>query len=283
MPKAKPKKTVVIYHASCPDGFGAAWAAWKKFGSRAEYRAVSHSDKPLALRGKEVYFLDLVYRPAAMHRIVKAARKVVAVDHHVTAKDSVKLAQESLYDMRHSAATLAWQYFHPGKPMPRLLKHIEDEDLWKFKLPGTKAVNARLELLDFDFKEFDKVVRDFEKPAGRKKFIQEGELLAAYRTRMVRRLIQENAILVKFLGYRTLAINANRPFGSEIGNALCKMLPPIGIIWHESPAGLSVSLRSNGAVDVSKIAQHFGGGGHKAAAGFNLPRDSKKPWTYIKQ
>lgn len=276
----KSKKIAVIYHASCPDGFGAAWAAWKKFGSRADYYPVAHSEKPLSLRGKEVYFLDLAYKPEAMRLVLKEAAKVVVVDHHVSAEASVKLAQEYVYDLDHSGSVLAWKYFHPGKPLPRLLAHIEDEDLWKFKLPQTTAVNARLELLNFNFKELDKAVRDFEKPALRKKFIAEGKLLGAYRTRMVRRLIEENAVPVRFLGYRIFAINAARPFTSEIGNALCKMRPPLAIVWQEKKKNLAVSLRSDGTVDVAKIAERFGGGGHKAAAAFNLPAGSKKPWTY---
>jgi hypothetical protein len=28
------KKTIILYHLDCPDGFGAAWAAWKKFSSK---------------------------------------------------------------------------------------------------------------------------------------------------------------------------------------------------------------------------------------------------------
>jgi len=274
------KKIAVIYHAACPDGFGAAWAAWRKFGSRAEYHAVSHSDRPLPLRGKEVYFLDLVYPPEAMRRAIAAARKVVVIDHHVSAKDSVALAPESVYDMEHSGAYLAWNYFHPGTPVPRLLLHVEDEDLWKFKRAHTSAVNARLELLDFDFKAWDAVIRKFEQPAFRKKFIQEGGLLRAYRTRMVRRLIEENAVPVRFLGYRVLAVNGARPFVSEIGNELCRREPPLGIVWQEKPGRLAVSLRSDGTVDVAEIAARFGGGGHKAAAAFSLPLKASKPWTY---
>jgi nanoRNase/pAp phosphatase (c-di-AMP/oligoRNAs hydrolase) len=34
-----------------------------------------------------------------------------------------------------------------------------------------------------------------------------------------------------------------------------------------------VSLRSKGDFDVSAIAKRFGGGGHKNAAGFNIPKD----------
>ena len=33
---------VVIYHANCNDGFGAAYSAWKLLGNRAEYHAASH-------------------------------------------------------------------------------------------------------------------------------------------------------------------------------------------------------------------------------------------------
>ena len=32
----------VIYHADCTDGFGAAYAAWKQLGNRAEYHACKH-------------------------------------------------------------------------------------------------------------------------------------------------------------------------------------------------------------------------------------------------
>ena len=37
-------KTAVIYHASCPDGFGAAWAAHCVLGQRAQYLPMNHGD-----------------------------------------------------------------------------------------------------------------------------------------------------------------------------------------------------------------------------------------------
>ena len=36
--------TSVIYHASCPDGFGAAWAAHRVLGERAQYLPMNHGD-----------------------------------------------------------------------------------------------------------------------------------------------------------------------------------------------------------------------------------------------
>lgn len=42
----------------------------------------------------------------------------------------------------------------------------------------------------------------------------------------------------------------------------------VSILIKEEPDKVSVNLRSSGAVDVSAIAQNFGGGGHARAAGF---------------
>src|SRR3989344_3757446 len=36
------KKIAVLYHGGCPDGFGGAYAAWKKFGNMAEYIPLKH-------------------------------------------------------------------------------------------------------------------------------------------------------------------------------------------------------------------------------------------------
>ena len=35
-------KPLVIYHANCADGFGAAFAAWRKLGDEAEYVPMDH-------------------------------------------------------------------------------------------------------------------------------------------------------------------------------------------------------------------------------------------------
>ena len=50
------------------------------------------------------------------------------------------------------------------------------------------------------------------------------------------------------------------------------MIPGVDVsaLIKEEPDKVSVNLRSRGAVDVSKIAQTFGGGGHARAAGFKV-------------
>ena len=52
---------VVIYHANCNDGFGAAYGAWKLLGNRAEYFACKHGDAPPDVKGKRVVILDFSF------------------------------------------------------------------------------------------------------------------------------------------------------------------------------------------------------------------------------
>ena len=42
---------LLIYHKDCTDGFGAAYAAWKLLGNRAEYHASKHGNPPPDVNG----------------------------------------------------------------------------------------------------------------------------------------------------------------------------------------------------------------------------------------
>ncbi|MBM3257378.1 MAG: hypothetical protein FJY98_03610 [Candidatus Liptonbacteria bacterium] len=271
------KKILIIYHGDCPDGFSGAWAAWKKFGNKAEYFG-ARRDEPLPdVRGREVYCIDFTPEPAAaVEKMVKEAAHVVLIDHHLSAKPKMELAPEFWFSLEHSGAVLAWEYFFPKKPVPTLLKYIEDVDLWKFKLPYSRELSAYMILHDFDFKTWDKLNKEYAGAKSRAHAVKGGTMVLRYKQRIVEDMI-EKAQLVKFEGYKVLAVNSSA-LESEIGHALAKKKPPFGIVWREEKNSIKFSLRSEGKVDVSKIAEKYGGGGHKAASGFNLPLGSKLPW-----
>ena len=75
----------VIYHANCSDGFGAAWAAWKLLGERAEYHAAKHGDIPPDVRGKNVVVLDFSYSNAITKQLAQSAKNFLIIDHHKSA------------------------------------------------------------------------------------------------------------------------------------------------------------------------------------------------------
>ncbi len=61
-------KPLVIYHANCADGFGAAFAAWLKFGDEAEYVPFKYGEDGMRFKTlfqlgdpkRDIYILDFV-------------------------------------------------------------------------------------------------------------------------------------------------------------------------------------------------------------------------------
>ncbi|MBI2406516.1 MAG: hypothetical protein HYV25_02955 [Candidatus Harrisonbacteria bacterium] len=271
---------VVIYHKDCKDGFGGAFAAWKKFGSRARYISYRHGDEPVTdFAGSDVYFIDLAYKKPVLEEVKRNNRRVVIIDHHETNADVIRLADEALYDIGHSGAVLAWTYFHPKKPVPKMLMYIEDTDMGAWVLPHTREIFSFIGAQPYDFNVWNKLAALFERPEGKKEAIARGKAVLQREEQLVKGLV-DDAQEVEFEGYRCRAVNSPI-LNTAIGAALIKKYPPIAIIWHERGVKRRVSLRSVGEVDVGAIAAKYGGGGHKNAAGFEVPLNAPLPWQVI--
>ena len=279
----KNKNIVVLYHNGCRDGFGAAWAAWRQFGARAEYLGIER-DKPFPkhLKDKEVYMLDFSYPFEVTKKLLKIVKLLIIIDHHVSVEKSTKLAHKYSYSLNHSGAALAWKYFHPKKPIPKLLKYIENVDIWKMSLPYVYEIAASLGTYELEFFLWDKIAKDFENTRNLNKYIKEGKVILKYKNVLIKKALRD-AEEVKFFGKRALAVNFALALNSEIGDAMRKKGFPLGIIWQKKENNIIVSLRSTNKVDSAKLAARFGGGGHKKAAAFRLPVNQKFPWKRIKK
>ena len=260
----------MLYHADCADGFGAAYAAWKKFGSKALYIPVPPDNGylPKEARGANVHTLDYSFPASRVSQVLRRVASLTVIDHHISNQHAAALATHSFFALDHSGAVLAWRYFHPKEPLPKLLRYIEDCDLWKFKLKHARGLSQVIRTRDFNFAVWSKLARDFENPKRLKRFVEDGKLLLAQTERTVRKLV-ENAEDVRFEGHRCRMVNSP-VLTSEIGATLVAKGSPIGIIWSRRKDKIIVSLRSKPeGVDVSKVAEKYGGGGHKSAAGFS--------------
>lgn len=281
------KNPAVLYHENCPDGFGAAFAAWKKFGRRAEYVPIPPGHTPdqlrgLLLRDREIYFLDVCVSLPTLLKLRALNRKTVVIDHHTTNASIVTHATEYRYDVRHSGAVLAWEYFHPKRKVPLLLRYLEDGDLWRWRLPKSKVLLSYVYARPFDFKEYEALMRGMESARERKRYFLFGELLAEYDAVLVREEVKK-AELVQFGKYKVLAVNStSKRHHSEVGHALLKVRLPFAMTWRIERGMIEVSLRSDGSVDVSRLAKQFpGGGGHPRAAGFSVPLERGFPWKWL--
>jgi len=276
----EPEKSIVVfYHADCTDGFTAAWAAWKKFGDKAEYIASFHEDKPFSFKNKKVYTLDMTFPESVTKRLIRDNIFVTSIDHHKSTKDITLSTHKPLFSLDNSGCVLAWNYFHSKKPIPQFLLSIEDFDIWQLKIKGTRELYAYLDLFDFNFKNWSSFIGNFENKEKRKKILDIGAIIVRYENKEIERQVGKNARIVNFEGHKVYAINTTFST-SLIGDRLCHLLPPLSVIWKQNKLGMIlVSLRGDGTIDTSLIAKKYGGGGHRDASAFRLPSIKDIPWT----
>lgn len=286
---------LVVYHKWCPDGSGAALAAYHKFGEDAFYKPAEYGEPfPLAmLDDNEVFVLDFSFTGAELDRAVRhGARSVLVLDHHektleMLTKDPSQLATVRV-DLEYAGAVLAWQHFHPDHKVPEMFLYLEDRDLWKWKLPMSKEISAGLRTLG-GTGEFNKWFEIFDRwqvhPATTKdKLIELGRVALAADEAAVQ-MICSNAEVIKLGDIECLCV-MTKNLHSEVGHALALKMPPMSATWHykEDKKKYKVSLRSLGDFNVNVLAQLYGekradgsptGGGHKNSAGFLCDR---LPW-----
>jgi len=272
-------KRACIYHAGCPDGFGAAWAVWRAWGDVGRFVARGHEDPfdVSAHQEGQVVFVDIAPKNDLLCELAEVAAQVVVLDHHLSARDHYegdpsvanRLAEGNHfihYDLEHSGAVLAWQHFHPDDETPELLCYVEDQDLWNWKLPHTQAVNAALGTYPHEFSVWDELSR---RPV--EELVREGEPLLRGQQREVERAVKTaHPIAIDTL--RIEAVNSAQ-FRSHIGHELAKRAAfghPIGLVYKMTGRRVDASIYSIDETDVSVIARRFGGGGHRNASGFSV-------------
>lgn len=296
-------KPLCIYHHNCADGFGAAWAVWKALGADGvELVAGVHGNVPPDMKWRDVVLVDFSYKREVMEQMSRSARSILVLDHHKSALDDLhslavpgrragtgrlepidwrhhldNAAQDemegapgqlyAIFDMQRSGAGMAWDFFHPRQPRPRLIDHIEDRDLWRFALPGTREIQAALFSFPYDIATWDSlivrgdiyVLRREGEAIERKHHKDVDELVAAFKRRMA------------IGGVEVWVANIPYTLTSDAGHLMADGEPFAACYW-DTTEGRVFSLRSReGGADVAEIAKMYGGGGHKNASGFRLP------------
>lgn len=265
---------LVIYHANCLDGFGAAFAAYLFFSARqldAEFYPAKHGTEPPECQGREVYIVDFSYKRPVLKQICEQAKSVTILDHHISAKEDLQgLTDEHanlsvVFDMDKSGAVLTWEHFH-SSPVPRLLLHVQDRDLWRFELEGTDDINTALMSYPFTFDFWQKLLdSDTQLEALRR----EGETINRFRRQLIEQY-KKRAVLSAIAGHQVPVVNAPHAIISELLGELAKDYPfAAGFQDLGNKRSWSLRSRRDGGEDVAKIAELFGGGGHRNAAGFS--------------
>lgn len=280
------KDIVVVYHGDCTDGFGAAYAAWKKFGDTATYIPLkTQVEITIDFTVKEVYVVDYSFNAEVDARVRSEAKSLVVIDHHQTAKDVVTAHPQNVFDQGHSGAVLAWQYFHPDTPVPELLSYIEDHDIWKFTLPDNLEFNAALGQYERSFEIWDELVSNLNNAEFRASFIETGRTINHFEESLIEDLLKYKE-RAHFEGHDIWVLNVSRIYRSILGHKLAKLNKseggvPLAIVYYHNGGAVHLSLRSEGEIDVAEIAQKYGGGGHKHAASIRVDSFKDLPFKFI--
>lgn len=274
---------LIIYHAHCNDGFGAAWAAWKalKETGLVELHAASYGKEPPYEKinaGINVHIVDFSYPPHQFLNLCSMAKSVTMLDHHKTALEAYEdyISEEFpsgskvIFDTTRSGAMIAWNHYHPGKQPPRIIEHIQDRDLWQFLFPHTKEVHLNLNTLPKELPMWDELIASTNASGfAFKEFVAGGSAIKRYYEQLIENVLATNKVEVFIDGVRGLSCNCPGALASDLGHELANESGTFGMTWELlKDRNVKCSLRSNGDFDVSAIAKSFGGGGHKNAAGF---------------
>ncbi len=261
----------VLYHSKCYDGFGAAYAAWKRLGESAEYIPVSYgAPVPHLPEATRIYIVDFSYPKDILWKLANEVAPVIVIDHHKTAKEDLSELTgshdnlQAIFDMEKSGALMAWEFFHPGTSTPLLIQHISDRDLWKFKMDGTAKIHKALVSLPMDFQVWDAL--DVER------LKRDGEVCERLYSQLVDSVCN-GSYMARISDFIVPIVNTSIAW-SEVGAELNRRFPesPFAASFTVFEDQVMWSLRSVGDFDVSEIAKKFGGGGHKNAAGFKTTK-----------
>jgi len=277
-------KYTIFYHASCADGFCAAWCCDRILKEHSpKYIPVQYGSDPdwEAVGGARVMVVDFSWPRDVLLRMRESAESLIVLDHHKTAKDELEGLDFCRFDMEKSGARLTWEWLREKMAdyivdghlaanelnPPWLVQYTEDRDLWRFALQDSKEINAAIRLEPFTFEAWDKMdtlTREYQW-FDRMTVIGGGALRET--ERIVKQHVQ-HAYDIKLGGHFVPCVNATC-YGSEIGNELCQGRS-FSVTWFFVTNGDAiVSLRSKeSGIDVGRIAKERGGGGHPHAAVF---------------
>ena len=285
-------KPLCIYHGNCADGFGAAWAVWHALGDGVDFHAGTYQNPPPDVTGRSVIMVDFSYKREVLEAMADTARAILILDHHKSAAedlepytrlpwDSSGIAEEwdrakaegkgyivAQFDMNRSGSGMAWDFFNSSKPRPHLISHIEDRDLWRFKLDGTREIQAAVFSYPYEFEVWDNLMA-----MDPQQLRSDGAAIERKHFKDIREFIEAAGHRMEIAGHDVPALNAPYFWSSDAGHIMAQGEPFAACYW-DTADGRVFSLRSaDDGLDVSEIAKQFGGGGHKHAAGYMVRHD----------
>jgi oligoribonuclease NrnB/cAMP/cGMP phosphodiesterase (DHH superfamily) len=229
-----------------------------------------------------VYFVDYSFKKDTiwqLEKVLEITKNVIWIDHHTS---SINLEKElpwtkeitGIRQDKISGAGLTYMFLYDCafKAIPYFIKLISDYDCWLYKYePDTTYFKIGVETQKFDALDdiWIDLFNDEEKGyiAVIDDLIEQGKIIKGYIDRDNEQYRNNYSYESEIAGHKVLVVNRKSNswiFGDKYNEY------PLVMVWvFDGKKYIYSIFSSNKDVDCSKIAESYGGGGHKGAAGFS--------------
>ena len=197
------------------------------------------------------------------------AKKTVCIDHHISnlgfgqinyIKGDISSASEVLYNL------LDEEKISRSVAMAIYTGIIHDTGVFQYSSTSPDTMRIAGELMKKGF-NFNKII---DESFYQKTYIQ-NQVMGRVLAESI--LLQHGKLVVGYMKKKDM--DFYRVDGKDLEGIVSQLRLTKGVeaaifIYESQPQTFKVSLRSNGEVDVSKVAAFFGGGGHVRAAGCDM-------------
>lgn len=267
----------VIYHKGCIDGTMAAGLVLRAFPQaltfplRHAYTEAEFAPIRAAVTADtHVYIVDCVL---GLSELLALGCAITVIDHHAEACEHVapliaEHPQATLVaDPSHSGASLAWRTLFPAEPVPGIIEHVEDGDLWLGKYADTGYVSHYLSIFRDDPASMLAVLE-----VSMEVILEKGGAIARFVEKEIEGFVQAPPCTLRINGHEVPAYNITT-HESLCGNLLAKRHERAVVLFAIRGGEVKCSVRSlpHHTPNALAIASALGGGGHPCASGATVP------------
>ena len=228
-------------------------------------------------KNEKVYIVDCSFSEHTIEilkSIQRITNDIIWIDHHKTTMELIQNHEElgnikgmRVNDISAAALTYMFLYKQGINEIPLYIRMISDYDTWKYEYgKDTEYFFCYMESMDYKNINDNVWILLKDEHFLRDHILENGKMIKRYIEKKYQVIKNEISYEKDIDGHKALIINSEGNswlFGEDIEKYdLC-------VKWIYTGNRYKYTIYSHSNVDASLIASKYGGGGHKAAAGFS--------------
>jgi oligoribonuclease NrnB/cAMP/cGMP phosphodiesterase (DHH superfamily) len=271
------RSSAVLFHSPCIDGLLAAVVAYKALKGYAVFYphnpAIPFDLDTLDSETETIYLLDYCGPPGFLEKCMQRA-KVVLLDHHDTAAKMVAALPETgnhflAVHQNSSGCMMANRFWNPigaSEVNWDILSYVEDDDLWRHKLPDSRTFAAGMRSIPWNYSDIPAASGIIDSLSV-SKVIELGEQQLQKESQAIEQALATSYKLQLGDQIYWAAETSMPEITSSLGERLAQKETGYGAVVIRGDR-IKLSLRSiSDDHDTTVFSASKGGGGHKRSSG----------------